>query len=482
MFKDLPELAYRDTYVFRGSLVQDGGPPYPIESLNVSISKYQHPSEYAFSFQCPHEGQGRVFHTVGWREPRPFEGTLEYSGQGKLLDPPSSRLLLSFRSSTADRVEGVVEKMEIRVETLSRAPAAQTVVAWLTQTEFALPEAQTFLHYPDGIERPFGSVIARAPFEIPTRLGTFRLCQSYRLERARSAGEEAEVLIPTASMSVVVRSNARTQQIGDLMDQVSTELQIPELLLSFVNRRHVHCHRIAVYSDLGEDPGLIESNRYSRSFSTARPHELLLAPWKIEKGGLGELCRQTADSPHRDTIERTIAQLIAFWSGEYIENRIVAGFTAFETLINGMSTERGSHYILDTETFENLSRALKKTIRAFGIEVGTPAETRAQLYEKLAELRRPSFPRQAASLLTEYSVSWCDLWDGGGGSEEHLMKKLRLAYGRRSDFIHAGRIADYAELWRDAAFVNALAERLICRLISVDLETVNPYAFYYARR
>jgi hypothetical protein len=466
MFDDLPALAYREDFRFRGVL-RGKHVEFPIEAIIVSRWKYRHPSEITFSFEYSKADQGRVRSLFLSAEAVEFVGIWEYHGKGVLLQPPSSRLLLtSATSESAGRMSGRVEEMVTNDADLPATPGWQRIVAWITPMPIAFTQNSKW--------------DAGPPFEVPTRFGEFKLVRGHEPERALVEGVRAEVSVPRVFMYLDLPADQRTPKVGDLMRGMAEEIRGLELVLSFLSRRHVSCYRVTVYSAEPKDEGPIsEANRYVQSFATPGPPEELVEARAMKPDAIAGVLRHLGQSPYKEPIRHTLNFLLSYWSSDYAENQISAAFTAFETIVNGIGEVRGDSKTLDDPTFEELQERLQASIKEFAKEKGLDSSTRKRLYEKLGELQRPAISPRAAALVEEHEVSWRDLWRVADVGSLDLQRELAQAYGRRSVLVHAGRVEDYGALLSDAARVHALAERLLFRLLGAQPEWLGPFAYRY---
>lgn len=475
-------LTYREDLIFRGLLRQDGA-EFPIESLTVTRWKYRHPSEMTFSFQYSQNDRVSFTRDLRSTETSEFVGTWEYTDRAQMVQRPPARLTLQITWEHAGRAVGDVEELEIGLADLPGPPTEQAVVVWLTPTSLAFSDHELTLRRRDGEMIPYRSEPVRPPFEIPMRLGVFHLALDYEREKASADGIPAEVSIPSVAMHLRLPIGEGTTRVRDLIRDIDSEVRDLEWTLSFLSRRHVRCHRIDVFSRFEEEPGWSEMSRFVPSYSTPKADRGLVDPRLMGSEAVGVVLSHYGESPYKEVMEHTISFLLAYWNSQFVENQVSTAFTAFETIVNGISEVRGESQILDEELFSELRARVRTTIKEFAEAKGLASTTRARLYEKIGELRRPAIVARTVALVEEHDLSWKDLWPAEiQGTAVTLPGVLRVAYARRSTLVHAGRVDDYTALLQDAASVHALAERLVFRLLGCDNKWLDHFAYYYARR
>ncbi len=480
---DGPTFQFTETLVFRGVLQNKYG-EYPIHDLVVTRYRHRHPTEISFAFQFQRDERNNAMSYFASGRVVAFAGTLEYRDRGMLIAPPQARLLLRLIHGSARSIEGIVEQLDISPEPLLFAPSEQAVSVWLTPTSVALRSYEVMLRYRTGelVERDFDS--PSEPFLVPTSTCSLSLSLGMHRESVTIEGENAHLEIPVVTLDGTAAEQHLSQDVSALIDSLSVELKPLECVLSLFSRRHVRAYNFAVYS-YGMDTQTMfrETTRYIQGYSTPAHENPLVSAHALDPSSLAVVIGTLVHSPYRLPIEKAINFLLAYWQSRFIEDRVAAAFTAFETLVNGIAAIDGTAHTLPNETFRALSENVKDAIKVFATKEALPAQTRARLYEKVGELQRVALGASAETLLERHSVEWRDLWRLQSASDNQaLRREVGRAYGLRSALLHAGQMDALDDLLADAASIHALAERLVCRLLDVKDEWLDHLAHHHAMR
>lgn len=156
------------------------------------------------------------------------------------------------------------------------------------------------------------------------------------------------------------------------------------------------------------------------------------------------------------------------------EARVVNAMTALENLVS--ANTRDVAYLLDEKPFDNLRKALKKTIDGFlrdnqldsdGSNLGD------ELCGKLQELRRRSLRRKLDVLLERWSVPTDDIGK----------KKIRSALEARNNIVHEGRYyvdgTSQVSLYEHIGVVRELVSRVVFRAIGFEGRYVSHLGGYH---
>ena len=86
--------------------------------------------------------------------------------------------------------------------------------------------------------------------------------------------------------------------------------------------------------------------------------------------------------------------------GKYVEERLLFGFTALETLVNGIHKLDATDRNIPRSSFERLSRDLKAVVDNHCVSAGLTPSAAASIASKFAELNRPPIGAQVEALIT----------------------------------------------------------------------------------
>ena len=155
-----------------------------------------------------------------------------------------------------------------------------------------------------------------------------------------------------------------------------------------------------------------------------------------------------------------------------VETHAASTFTAFETIINGISECHGIQEIVDKNEFKKIRKVVEDAIKGYCIKNDLGPEARCDLYKKVGELRfSPIIPR-AAKILEEHEIYYLDII-----KDESMECWLREIYEKRSIFIHSGRIKSISDFAFDVDRLQALTERLVYKLLGGEKEWLSPMAY-----
>lgn len=380
-----------------------------------------------------------------------------------------------------NEISGIVTELRITSEVLVDTPKRQFIYANLSDTCLALPEVNYLAYHFNGEIKEFGdSKEKKKGFTFSTELGLATLVRHYSFEDDDSDDTDVVIRISRVTLNIEVEGKFLSFNQGLLFDKFKKILKPIESVISFLSRRQVRWYELILTSEeAGEGSKVWESRELRKGFSTIKPDVTLVNPYCLKMSdSLDAILKSYINSPYCESIGHSINYLNARWKDNTIETKASNSFTAFETIVNGISEYHGDQEIIKGNHFKKLRSKIEKVIKEYCIENNYEREIRSDLYKKVSELKRAPVVSRAIILLEKNEIYHLDIIRG----EESLKCFLQDAYGTRSLFLHTGKIEDFSKFLYQADRIHALTERLIYKIIGGKKEWLDPFAYRYVLR
>ena len=460
--------SFKENIRFNGELVTDKS-SIPVFQVLIERAKYDYESDIKFTAHVLPE------------KIRDLDALIsEDTEKFQLVGSPNEVSVVadaSWSRHQEGKLTGTINSVSFREELLTAKPKKQTVVVHFSPTNIALSEIWMPVRHWTGEVKAFDDGDRREPFSISTEIGNAKFSLSYEFEDAHIKDVDTSVSIPIPTLIIEVSCENCSKDISEIIKECNNVLRPIEEIISFLGRRQTRWYEIKVLSeDFGGERPVHEARRVRRAFSSPEPMDSLVSPAKFEVESVNALICDYRESPYKEAIRYTINFLNSKWQKEFIETEITMSFTAFETLINGISEYDGSLYIVDDDVFKSFRGRLQKAVKKICNDDDFDRDVRCGFYSKLGELQLAPIVKRAIVIIESTDIGFRDLFSDISSLEEWL----RSAYSRRSALIHTGKIKNFKQAIIDANKIHAITERLVYGLIGCKKEWLAPFAYRYA--
>lgn len=479
MQEDRPQVDFPDTIHGHGVLLTDRGERLVDATIALHRARYAYTTPWQLTGHVSKDGHKRLnLHERGIT----FDGNDDSGAPLRVEQMELHWSNFPQNGQARARVYGHASEVRFGDDSFPVMPENHFVVAYLTETDFALSEADPL--QPSWTGEIIKSERPTPPLEWDCVFGRAKLWRSHRYENARAG--DAKAIVQVGRPGIEVEGPARNAQ-GSLRDHLDTlEAELNDLcaVLSFIGRTRVDWTEIKVTSNIRDDPSDerigygedVRRLRTARASNGAQGLDSLVNRWRCQPATLNELCINYRNLPFKESAFLAISYLLQTFQPGYLEEHVADAFTALETLVAGMAEAEGKGLTLQESEFIGLKTVLKASIKDYGKKQGLNPQQRAAIYAKLSELNRPSIVQGIGDAIQRFSVSWADLWP----KNTVCSTALRDAYDRRSTLVHTGKLVNAQESYEDLGRMQALTERLLYRLLNGDEAVVPPHAFRHA--
>lgn len=248
------------------------------------------------------------------------------------------------------------------------------------------------------------------------------------------------VLVRTAKYMITIQNTEDfgTTSMSSILSKVTTTLNDPLILLSFINRKYLTWYEAgATFRSTKSD--------FRRTLSVRRQQKIisdseinasnfslsLPVKWEpLESDLFQRLLDNFQASPIKKNIEQAIQYLVKSYEKGYFQARLGIIYAALESLVDGLSDADQLTYLLSSSRFKHLVSKLKPVIEG---EI-PKQDINKGVINKLTELRRRSFAERLLILLNKYDLDDIELYD------KNIASELNALLGRRNLYIHQGKI------------------------------------------
>lgn len=473
MSKKIVDITFQESIHFDG-ILKNTSIEIPIENVKIDVSKYHYLEEMRFNayFQLSDRSALRTINKENG-------GKFNISGKKNSEIPICAKAY--WTNQEGNLISGVVTELQIECETLKNMPGRQYIYANLSSTNLSLPEVKHLVFHWTGEIKPmeWDDEERQDPFVFNTKLGEAKFSLHYDFESTDTGEPNLDVRIPKTVIGVEITEDLCKKDVKTIIEEFKKEIKSIEFILSFFSRRQVRWYEINLVSDKFENKEKLYQSRLIRQgFSTPEPLYRFVNPYRFtNKTNMGDVVELFKESPYKEPIEHTINYLNGVWDDRTIESIITTSFTAFETIINGVSDIDNNIDIIDDDHFKAIRKKIESTIKAYCLDNKFDGDVRSELYRKLPEIQRSAIIPRSLAILERYGISYHDIIK----NEDTLEKWLRDVYSQRSLLIHTGRVPNLFKLGREAYRIHALTERLVYELVGGKKEWLDPMAYGYLK-
>lgn len=454
------ELAFPEHFRCAGTVTSDEI-SCTTDSFVISRNKYTYRTEIRFSAHVGSENRTAIRELLS-------KGKCRFSATSTVGPLIADCFALA---GDDNKLEGTVQWFDYASSQVPNTTTWDIAAVQFTPTDLAQPAVSNVVRYWTGEVkgRPDDSRVMR----LTTAVGDGTFSRNVAFEDAVVGDLEVDVHIPVPTLVLQLTGVLRESPASEVLDAISTTAASIEPVISFLSRRQVRWVETQLLSKREQGTQLFEVRRLRSVFGSQKPPQPLIWPARLGQDNLAQIYRNYVDSPYRESIEHAVIYLNAHWQQGFIEEQFANAFTAFETVVNGVTAVDGNDRSLSDEDFRDLKRSLAESIANFAAVNNLDNRWRGEMYARLSELGRRSIVPRALELLDRYSVPWRIMWRGGAdiGSE------LREAYKRRSIFLHTGRIVDFDQVRADSVRVHFLAEQLVYRILGANKDWLHSFAY-----
>lgn len=227
------------------------------------------------------------------------------------------------------------------------------------------------------------------------------------------AGRQSTVRVPVPALVFKLSRDVHTADTLALAKQLADVLESPLQLISFLSRRHVNWLSLTLASRY-QDGNSAQFRELKWLRGGIMPDhrakvELIANPYRMKATGIASLIANFANSQYRDVLFTAMEYLPSASQARYVEAKLLFGFTALETLVNGIHKADASDKNLATGDFDRLARQLRGAIEQYRSATSLSAEVAGNIAAKLPELNRPPVAGQIEALIHPFAVPYDDL-------------------------------------------------------------------------
>ena len=431
------------------------------DSFVISRNKYGYRTEISFSATLAPESRTAIRALLG-------KGHFTFSGDCNGATLRADCLALSVHDN---RVEGTVLWFDYAVRDAPNGVIWDIATVQFTPTDLAQSEVEKVVRYWTGEVK--GQPDDSRPMRLTTSIGDGTFSRNVAFEDALVGDLEVDVHIPVPTLVLQIKGLLREAPAAQLLDSILATVASIEPVISFLSRRQVRWVETELLSERRQETPLLQVRRSRSIFGSRKPPEPLIWAARLGRDDLAQIYRNYIESPYREPIEHAITYLNAHWQQDFIDEQFANAFTAFETVVNGVSAVDGDDRLLSDEAFGDFRRVLEESIAKFAASRNLDKNWRAEMYGRLLELRRRSIVPRTLKLLDRYSVRWQIMWRG----DADIGRELQEVYKRRSLFLHTGRIIDYRQAKADSIRLHFLAEQLVYRILGAKNDWLHTIAY-----
>jgi len=368
---------------------------------------------------------------------------------------------------------GEATELLLNGEPLKFTPTTQFVTMSLSSTGLALAEKDMLVHSYTGEIGGASSGIENPPVTWSTAHGEMRLVRHYRYRTVLIGGNEATVRIAVPVLTLELSSSGVSPDVVALSEAVRNAADPALRVISYLSRRHVHVLDVAIVSKfVAATHSDVRTFRWMRGAPNSSKRAgvgMMVNPHRMGGSGMAGLLDRLAVSKYRTVVLAAIGYLPSASQARHIESQLLFGFTALETLVNGIHDLDGTHRSLGSAQFARLARKIRESIRQGTGLSGEANDSTSLIEAKLPELNRPPIVAQTAAVVERFNVGFADLF--GPGLD--LRSGLQGMFRTRNAFLHAGKVESLGRVVVAASRATALAERVIGALIGLDRDWID---------
>ena len=454
--------SFKERLSFSGGINVDGD-VVPAFRVEIERQKYDCNAEIKFTAYLASEDVNKLDGLL--------RGKVSVILSGLLYKDPI--VVDAFWSNFSDRrLTGTIGSFLIGGGKLSSRPIRQMIIVKFSPNDVVLSDAWHTVRNSDGtIEIAEGSD-KRPPFEIDAEIGIARLSLQYDYEDSNVDEAKITAMVPVPSLLIEVNETCIDENVDALINRCTQAIEPIETMVSFLGRRQFRWNEILVLSEQKDMP-VSEVRRVKDGFASKKPLARLIVPQRLDANSIDGLISNYLGLPFCEAVCHTIGYLNSYWGDGFLESSAMMSFTAFETLINGISRSEGTDLIVSDEVFKVVKRKVQSHVRDVCDSLGVGKSEKCEMYAKLGELQRSPIVPRAVTILERYEIKWNDL----DLNSETLRDWLRGAYKRRSALLHSGHIENNKQAMIDTRCIHALTERLVYKLVGGNEKWIDRSAY-----